>query len=265
MLLAVNLGIANQIMATYSDTDKKVFITRHSLNTNKYIKVVLCVFFVVMGKCAACEAENNGDVKIDGHITEEEWVGKVRDSFHQDLSYAPYKEELLNLTLLSRLTDFPQIKGDTVGYSIANALKIPVRIIDGIEDQGFAAESLLNDDGEPEIRFSSKFLKYLYEYHADVFDIVFKFIMYHETGHVINRDIYKFSIFPDLEAEIKADSYAAERLSKYCGIDLTVESFLCIHQIYNAFIDHYEDSDSTVNDIAMRLESLTQYAKYEPK
>lgn len=258
MLLAVNLGMAKHIMETYSDTDKKVLITNHSLNTNKYIKVVICVLFIAMGKYSACEAENNGDVKIDGHITEEEWVGKVRNSFHQDFSFAPYKKELVNLTLLSRLTDLPEIKGDTVGYSIANALKIPVRIIDGIEDQGFAAESLLNDDGEPEIRFSSKFLKYLYEYHADVFDIVFKFIMYHETGHVINRDIYKFSIFPDLEAEIKADSYAAGRLRTYCGIGLTVESFLCIHQIYNAFIDHFEDSDSTVNDIAIRLESLSQ-------
>ena len=130
-----------------------------------------------------------------------------------------------------------------------------------MEDQGFAAMSLLNDDGEPEIRFSWKFINFIYKFHADVFDIFFKFVMYHETAHVLNRDIYKFSIFPDLKAEIKADSYAADRLREYCEFDLMMEAFLSIHQMYNAFIDHFEDSDSTIKSIALRLEYLSQHKK----
>lgn len=262
MLLATNIGIAKHIMGTYSDFDKKIYITNHSWNTNKYIKVLICVLFVIIGKSAVYAVENNEDTKNDDSKTGAVLISKIYDSFHQDLSYSPYKEELLNMTFISGLTDYPDIKGNTIGYSIGNAIKIPVKIIEGVEDQGFAAESLLNDYGEPEIRFSWKFVKYLYKYHADVFDIVFKFIMYHETAHIINDDIYKFSIFPDLKAEIKADSYAAGRLSRYCEFDLTVEAFLSIHQTYNAFIDHFEDSDSTVKDIAIRFEHLLQHTKY---
>jgi len=216
-----------------------------------------------MGKSAVYAVENNEDTKNDDSKTETVLISKIYDSFHQDLSYIPYKEELLNFPFISGLTDYPEIKGNMVGYSIGDAIKIPVKIIQGKEDKGFAAESLLNDEGKPEIRFSWIFLKDLYKYHGDVFDIVFKFIMYHETGHIINGDLYKFSVFPDLNAEIKADSYAAGRLSEYCAFDLTVEAFLSIHQTYNAFIDHFEDSDGTVKDIAARFEHLLRYAKYQ--
>ncbi len=262
MLLAINLGIAKHVAETFTDYDRKIFIpTNSSRNTNKCLEVLLFVLFVVLGK-SAYAVENNEDMEKNDQVAKKGSVNKIYDSFHQDLTYAPYNEGLLDMTLISGLTDSPEIRGDTVGYSTANAVKIPVRIIDGIDDQGFAAESLLNDAGAPEIRFSWKFLKYLYKYHADVFDIVFKFIMYHETAHIINGDIYKFSISPDLKAEVKADSYAAGRLSKYCEFDLTLESFLSVHQIYNAFIDHFEDSDSSIMYIALRLEYLSQHQKY---
>src|SRR5271157_3732545 len=152
MLLAINLGIAKHAEAYY-DVDKKIYIATNSSNTNKYVKVFMLVLFVILGK-SVYAAEYNEDIGKDDPAAKKEWVNKIYDNFHQDLSFPAYKEELLTLTVLSRLTDLPEIKGDTVGYSMQDHIMIPVRIIDGIEDQGFAASSSLNDDNEPEINFS---------------------------------------------------------------------------------------------------------------
>jgi hypothetical protein len=179
MLLALNLGMAKHVIETYSNFDKKIYVANRSLDTNKYIKIIIFVLFVILGKSVAYAVENNEDMENDDSKIKKIWIHKIYENFHEDLSFSPYKEELLNLTVISKLTDSPEIRGNTVGYSIEDDIRIPVKIIDGIEDQGFAAESLLNDDGGPEIRFSWKFIKYLYKYHADVFDIVFKFVMYH--------------------------------------------------------------------------------------
>jgi len=227
-------------------------------NVNKYLEIFILVLFVITGKPVNA-AGNNEDMEKDNAAANEIWVNKIHDNFHEDLTCPPYKEEVLDVTFISKLTDFPEIDGDAVGYSMQDDVIIPVRIIQGEEDNGFAARSLLNDDNFPEINFSWKFLKYLYRYHADVFDIIFKFVMYHETAHILYGDIYKFSIFPDLKAEIRADAYAAGRLREYCEFDSTLEAFLSVHQIYNAFIDYLEDSDSTVKNIALRLEYLSEH------
>jgi hypothetical protein len=260
MLLAINLGIAKHVAEAFPDYDRKIYIATNSSNTNKCIEVLIFVLFVILGK-SAFAVENNEDIEKNDPVAKDVWVNKIYDNFHEDLSLPAYKEVLLNLTVISRLTDFPKIKGDMVGYSVQGDIMIPVRIIDGIEDEGFAARSLLNEDNEPEINFSWKFLKYVYKYHADIFDIVFKFTMYHETAHILNGDIYKFSIFQDLKEEIRADSYAADRLRTYCEFDSTLEAFLSIHQMYNAFIDHVEDSEGSIKNIALRLEYLSQHRK----
>ena len=259
MLLAVNLGMAKHVAEAFGDFDNKIYIAARSSNTNKYMRISILFVFLILGK-SVCADEANNAPKTDEAVSIDDKIW-IYHYFHEDLRFPSYKEYFLTLMFVSKLTDFPNIKGDIVGYSVHDDIKIPVRIIDGTEDHGFAARSLLNDDNEPEINFSWTFLKYLYKYHADIVDIVFKFVMYHETAHILNGDIYRFSIFPNVEEEIRADSYAADRLRKYCKFDETLEAFLSIHQIYNAFIDHFEDSDNTVKDIVQRYKYLANHQK----